>query len=111
MELCCREASPAYPVIIPVYIRGNLSGLSQIQPLPPPSRQQQRSRTHSRASATASVLGGTTEEQASTVGKKTVRTGKASIIQSGTVIEITGVDTDSGSFSNTGSPSFIYMHN
>jgi hypothetical protein len=109
LELCCRAPSSAYPVTIPVYIRGYSSLSSQqIQPLRPPS--QLHSRAHSRASITPSVIGGITEEQLAILAKKTFRPRKSSVAQNVIQIEVTGIDNESASLSMTGISNFIYIY-
>lgn len=103
LELCCRESAPAYPIPIPVYIRGQPPVSTQIQPNRPPSQQQGRSRQHSRTSITPSIAGGAIpEEQSSAVGKRFNRPRKSSTNQSGIFIEVTAFDNDSQSLSLTG---------
>jgi len=102
LELCCREPPPAYPITIPVYIRGNPPQSSRFQSFQGQNQQQQPSRTHSRASATQSVVGGVTEEQLSTLGKKIFHPRISSTGQNGILIGITGTDNESRSLSITG---------
>ena len=105
MEVCCRESSPAYPVVIPVFVRGRISSSSssQVQSFAAQSQQPPRSRPHSRTSGTPSGVAPIPEEQSSTTGKKTSRPRKSSTnSQSGIVIAITGADIDSQSMSQTG---------
>ncbi len=116
MELCCREPPLAYPVIIPVYVRGRTISSSQTQSLVSQNQQQQqqpRSRPLSRVSATPSALGGAiAEEQSSTTtGKKVTRPRKSSASQSGIVIGITGTDNDTQTLSNTGRSIFLDIQN
>jgi hypothetical protein len=120
LELCCREPPLAYPVIIPVYVRGRTISSSQTQSLVSQNQQQQqqqqqqpRSRPLSRVSATPSALGGAiAEEQSSTTtGKKVTRPRKSSASQSGIVIGITGTDNDTQTLSNTGRSIFLDIQN
>jgi len=119
LELCCREPPLAYPVIIPVYVRGRTISSSQTQSLVSQNRQQRqqqqqsRSRPLSRVSATPSALGGAiAEEQSSTTtGKKVTRPRKSSASQSGIVIGITGTDNDTQTLSNTGRSIFLDIQN
>ena len=101
LELCCRESAPAYPVLIPVYVRGHPPVSSQIQSNRPPSQPQGRSRPHSRASITPSIAG-VAEEQSAITGKRFNRPRKSSTAQSGILIEVTAIDNDSQSLSYTG---------
>jgi hypothetical protein len=73
LELCCREPPPAYPINIPVYIRGHPPPSSQYHSFPQQNQQQQQSGTHSGTSITPSLAGGMGEEQLSSIGKKTSR--------------------------------------
>ncbi|CAF0913854.1 unnamed protein product [Adineta ricciae] len=106
IELCCREPSLGYPVLIPVFIRGH--SLPTPPPPPPPilqsssnpsqSQLQQQypsAGTLSGMSATPSVIGGVADDQMSLTGKKTSRSRVPSIVQSGALIGITGIDSDS----------------
>ncbi|CAF0866619.1 unnamed protein product [Rotaria sp. Silwood1] len=110
LELCCREPSPAYPITIPVHIRGRppSSALTQSfqlqnqQQQQPQQQQQQHTGTHSGMSATPSLAGVVADEQLSTIGKKTSRSRMTSVCQSGVNIGITGTDGDIRSSSNIG---------
>ncbi|CAF4006952.1 unnamed protein product [Rotaria magnacalcarata] len=125
LELCCREPSLAYPITIPVYIRGNPTQSAQIQSATSQSQQQQQQQQQQSqtvapfgASVTPSVVaGGLAEEQLSTIGKKTSRARLPSVSQSGILIGITGADSDNRSFSVAGqeqskvlSPSYKSFH-
>ncbi|CAF2510212.1 unnamed protein product [Rotaria sp. Silwood2] len=124
LELCCREPSSAYPITIPVHIRGRPPSSALIQSFQLPSQQQQQQQqqqqhtgTHSGMSATPSLTGGIAEEQSSTIGKKTSRARMPSICQSGIIIGITGADGDNRSLSISGqeqlkisSPSYKTFH-
>ncbi|CAF3653656.1 unnamed protein product [Adineta steineri] len=105
LELCCREPPPAYPVPIPVYIRGQ----SRAPPPPPPppqissqillqpsqSQMQQHSGTHSGTSITPLLMGTITEEQLSSTGKKTSRSRVASVAPSGVFVGAAGIESES----------------
>ena len=87
LELCCREATPPYPVLIAVQIRGHppasaqyasTAQLSQAVPNSQSAAQQQPqpnyAATHSGTPVTPSLAGGTlAEDQLSSMGKKTSR--------------------------------------
>ncbi len=94
LELCCRESSSAYPIHIPVYIRGH-------PPLPPSSSQipgvSQQQGTYSGASVSLSVVGG--EEQILSSVKRPSGGRIPSLNHSGT---ITGIDNDTKSSSILG---------
>jgi hypothetical protein len=103
LELCCREPSPAYPINIPVYIRGHPPPSSQYHSFPQQNQQQQQqSGTHSGTSITPSLAGGMGEEQLSSIGKKTSRARISSGGQTGFLIGVTGIDNDSRSLSIPG---------
>lgn len=107
LEVCCHESSPAYPVVIPVFVRGHISSSSssssQVQSFTVQNQQLPRSRPHSRTSGTPSGAVPVPEEQSSTTGKKTSRPRKSSTAsQGGIVIAITGAESDSQSVSQTG---------
>ncbi len=88
MEFCCREPSSAYPVNIPVFIRGH----------PPYSLQHPlQPGTHSGTSVVPSFAGGIGEEQNSSLIKRPSRGRLPSISHSGI-----GLDNDNKSTSIPG---------
>ena len=120
LELCCREATPPYPVVIPVQIRGHppasaqyasTAQLSQMVPNSqsgqPPAPQQQQpnyAATHSGTPVTPSLVGGTiADDQLSSMGKKTSRARIPSVTgQSVNAFGINANDYDGRSFSING---------
>ena len=103
LELCCRDPPPAYPIAIPVHIRGQLfpSAPSTVL-LAQQTQLQQQSVTHSGASATPSIAGGTAEEQMSSHGKKSFRARIPSAGQSAILHGLTPNDNDGRSVSASG---------
>ena len=120
LELCCREATPPYPVVIPVQIRGHppasaqyasTAQLSQMvpnsqsgQPLAPQQQQPNYAATHSGTPVTPSLVGGTiADDQLSSMGKKTSRARIPSVTgQSVNAFGINANDYDGRSFSING---------
>lgn len=120
LELCCREATPPYPVVIPVQIRGHppasaqyasTAQLSQMVPnsqsgqqQPPQPQQPNYTATHSGTPVTPSLVGGTlADDQLSSMGKKTSRARIPSVAgQSLNAFGLNANDYDGRSFSING---------
>ena len=97
LDACCRDPLLPYPIQIPVFIRGNASGLPNL-----PLQSQIQTAVQGGTSATPSLVNGVGEELVTQPIKRSARTRTSSVSQSIALNGANPIEGDNRSVSTAG---------